>query len=150
MNYVSTHKSIAFSLIVSFIVASTASTMLASASAESSTSSRSASITRLALTTRLLTWAKNHSHLCFASISLPIFGMYARKTLKHLYTKYIRRPHTQVPTEQEPEAEHEIDYFDKFTDAFSKTIALVGKIFKVINIVTTPEGSSWLDNAAKL
>jgi hypothetical protein len=132
MNYSFTFKSVFCTLILGAIVASAIPATQALADATSSTF----------FSARISEFAKNNKTLCLASIALPIFGLYARKTI---HTLIKRSPHQQDVTKPA----EEIDYFDRFTDAFSKTTTLVGKIFKVICMFTASE-SNWWDAAAKL
>jgi hypothetical protein len=89
------------------------------------------------------TWAKNHKALSIAAIIIPIFGLYARKTIGSFITAQRRHPQPDQRPAQD------VDYFGNLADAFSKATSLVGKIFKVVKLFVSEE-SKWLDNAASL
>ena len=86
--------------------------------------------------------SQNKKIVYLASIAAPIFCLYARKTIQKLINSRTRQLGDARPAE-------EIDYFDKFADAFGKTTALVGKIYKVVRLFSAPT-DKWLDNAAGL
>lgn len=97
-------------------------------------------------------WIKRHRILCFASIAIPIFGLYARKTIRNLFKSRTRQPQIATQVEERPENAKQaegIDYFDKFSEAFTKTATLVGKIFKVARFVAADD-DKWLDAGANL
>lgn len=151
MKYISTYKSVFCTLMLGTIIATV---MPASHIHACATPGIPA---KVSLVTRICSWAKEHRTLCLASISLPIFGLYARKTIRKLFAPRARRPEAQDLVDIQPirqpgmqnQAQEEVDYFDKFADAFSKTTALVGKIFKVVSVLTETD-DKWVDAAAKL
>jgi hypothetical protein len=142
MEYVCTHKSILNTVMLSFLVISTSSTIQASTPASASAS--------ISFFSHISNFAKQHKKLCFASITLPIFGMYARKTIRRfLPIKYKSVVAEQPMTQQELDAAEENNYFEQFADAFGKTLALVGKIYKFLNILTSDDGQL-LETVTKL
>lgn len=87
-------------------------------------------------------WIGNHRLLCFAAVTIPTFGLYARHTIADYFIAQKRQPDTTKKPEK-------IDYFDKFTEAFNKTLTLVGKVFKVVRAATSDD-TKWLDDMAGL
>ena len=123
MNYTCTIKSVLCSLMLGTVVATSISTTQTQAFSPKA----------------LYTFAKAHKKiLTFASLAIPIFGLYARKTISSLIHHRERQPD-----------DGEIDYFEKFADAFSKTAGLIGKIFKVTKVFTGPD-NNLLDSLASL
>lgn len=154
MNYASTLKSMACTFIVGTGIATLLPASHLHAMATQPLTGTSFCSRHIGSLTRplckLITSDTAKRNLCLAAIALPIFGLYARKPLQRLWNSYTRT------RKADNENEEPIDYFDTFTDAFSKTTTLVGKIFKVISIFTAATGTNtattagWIDMAAKL